>query len=279
MKMILPTNWDKAGEGNDILCKRFQRNTFRQGIRTLPYRLFIPAKAAGGGAGRGEGGDKLPLVIYLHGADAAGDDNDIQLSMHDIGTYLARDDMQSRHPCYILAPQYGEMKHWAMPEIREPLWELLLKTIDTYDEIDSSRIYIYGYSAGGVGLLKLLKEHPGFFAAAVSICGATGLADIDNLLRTPLWMVHAADDTIVKSTYRTDSLQKPANLGSADIYAYFPNAERERGVDLRYTEYPAGHMSDRFGVNPHCSWVAVSDKGSTEIWEWMFLKRLKSDIV
>jgi predicted peptidase len=196
--------------------------------------------------------------------------------MHDIGTYPARDDMQSRHPCYILAPQYGEMKHWAMPEIRGPLWELLTDTIDSHNDIDRNRIYVYGYSAGGVGLLKLLKEHPGFFAAAVSICGATGLNDIDNLLKTPLWMVHAADDTIVKSTYRTDRLREPANLGSADIYAHFAGAESVKGSELRYTEYPAGYMQEHFGVNPHCSWVAVSDPGNREIWDWMFLKRIKS---
>ena len=275
MKMILPSNWDKPAEGNDILCSRFYRNIYRYGTKTMPYRLFAPS----GGDEAGGRRRSYPLVLYLHGADAAGDDNEIHLSMHDIGTYPARDDMQSRHPCYVLAPQYGEMKHWAMPEIREPLWGLVNSIADSHDDIDRERIYVYGYSAGGVGLLKLLKEHPGFFAAAVSICGATGLNEIDNLLMTPLWMVHSADDTIVRSTYRTDRIREPANLGSADIYAHFQDALGKQGVELKYTEYPAGYMEERFGVNPHCSWVAVSDKGSREIWEWMFLKHRKSAII
>jgi predicted peptidase len=193
------------------------------------------------------------------------------------------------------------MKHWAMPEIKELLWELLNDTIKSREDIDRQRIYVYGYSAGGVGLLKLLKEAPGFFAAAVSICGATGLTDIDKLLDTPLWMVHAADDAIVRASYRTDRIHEPANLGSADIYAHFAkghdaesdiNRMNGEGIstyqirkyagektDLRYTEYAAGYMSEKIGVNPHCSWVMVSNAKSKEIWEWMFLKRKNDDII
>ncbi|MCR5603044.1 MAG: prolyl oligopeptidase family serine peptidase [Lachnospiraceae bacterium] len=299
MKMILPANWDKPSEGNDLLCKKFERHTFRNGEKTLPYRLFIPGRAVRSACA--ERTEKYPLLLYLHGADAAGDDNEIHLSMHDIGTYPAGDEMQSKHPCYILAPQYGEMKHWAMPEIREPLWELLTEVIEGREDIDRQRIYVYGYSAGGVGLLKLLKEAPGIFAAAVSICGATGLTDIDRLLITPLWMVHAADDAIVKASYRTDRIHEPANLGSADIYDHFAKSQGAEAdkygadgkdistyrikkyagekADLRYTEYAAGYMSERIGVNPHCSWVMISDEKSREIWEWMFLKRRKDDII
>ena len=166
-----------------------------------------------------------------------------------------------------------------MPEVMDPLWELLNDVMDSHEDIDRQRVYVYGYSAGGVGLLKLLKEHPGYFAAAVSICGATGLGSIDNLLKTPLWMVHAADDTIVKATYRTDPLKEPANLGSADIYAHFNDLPCAGRADLRYTEYPEGYMQDKLGVNPHCSWTAVSDEKNSEIWEWMFLKRKKNDII
>ena len=50
-------------------------------------------------------------------------------------------------------------------------------------------------------------------------------------------------------------------------------------VDLRYTEYPEGYMTGGFGVNPHCSWVAVSDARSLGIWEWMFQKQGIYDII
>lgn len=272
MKMLLPPDWDKAGAGNDKLCAKFDRLTYRAGGSYLPYRLFKP-----------DAPGKVPLVIYLHGADAAGDDNELQLAMHDIGTFLARDDIQKRHPCFILAPQYGEMRHWSMPDVREGLWNLIEETLDKYKDIDRDRIYIYGYSAGGVGTLRTIKEHPGFFAAAISICGATGSWDIDKLLEIPIWLIHAADDNIVKATYRNSTRGELANLGSHDIYEWYLKARKNADgpvSEIRYTEYAPGWMKKTYGVNPHCSWVALSDARSFEIWEWMFLKRLtKNEVI
>ncbi|MCR4807497.1 MAG: prolyl oligopeptidase family serine peptidase [Lachnospiraceae bacterium] len=264
MGMLLPPNWDKAGADNERLCARFEKRSYSKNGRTLFYRIFKP-----GLGGRG----LLPLVIYLHGADAAGDDNELQLNMHDIGTFLARDDMSARFPACVLAPQYGPMMHWGMPEVRDLLWELIANTLDNDPGLDRTRVYIYGYSAGGVGTFRLIKEHPDFFAAALTICGATGSWGIDNLTKIPLYMVHAADDNIVRSTYRTGRSDNPGNLGSADIYERFKNASR----DIHYREYPAGFMESRYNVNPHCSWVAVSDTRSLDLWEWLFSKRRKEE--
>ena len=262
MKMLLPPNWDKPDRGNDKLCAKFEKKVYNKTSGSLNYRYYEPP------AGNGK---LMPLVLYLHGADAAGDDNELQLSMHDIGTFLVRDDLAGRYPCYILAPQYGEMKHWAMPEIKDLLWGLVDDTIKAHPDIDAGRVYIYGYSAGGVGTLRLIKERPGFFASALSICGATGSWNIENLLKTPLYMVHAADDTIVKATYRTKDTGFPGNYGSADIYDRFGGEHK----DMKYDEYPPGFMEEHFGVNPHCSWVAVSDLRNLKIWEWLFSKKLK----
>ena len=268
MKMILPPDWDRPSPDNDSICEKFARKVYRAGNDCLRYRLFAPDKA---------GGAKVSLVLYLHDADAAGDDNNIQLSMHDIGTYLARDDMQRRYPCYILAPQYASSEHWSIQNVKDALWKLVTDTAQSNPDIDANRIYVYGYSAGGVGTLRLVKEHPGFFAAAVSICGATGTWDLDNLLKIPLWMTHAADDTIVKAVYRTRDDTVPGNLGSNDIYNWYLRRSKEVGegvAEMRYTEYPKGFMKEHYGVNPHCSWVVLSDPSNTEVWEWMFSKRL-----
>ncbi len=262
--MLLPPNWDTPSAGNEKLCARFEKRVYNDKSGVLNYRYFEP---------KVRGKKALPLVLYLHGADAAGDDNELQLSMHDIGTFLARDDMMKRHPSYVLAPQYGEMRHWAMPEVKDSLWGLIDTTIREHPDIDPGRMYVYGYSAGAVGALRIVKERPGFFAAALCICGATGAWNIDSLLRIPLYMIHAADDTIVRPTYRTDKNITPGNLGSADIYDRF----RKEHKDIKYVEYPAGFMEEHYGVNPHCSWVAVSDLKNLDIWEWLFSKKLKEE--
>ena len=92
--MKLPPDWDKPSPGNKELCDKFISEAFDYSGELLPYRLFVPA-----------GTDKMPLVVFFHGADAFGKDNDLQLSMHDIGTVFAGDEWQVQHPCYVLAPQ------------------------------------------------------------------------------------------------------------------------------------------------------------------------------
>ncbi|MCR5419656.1 MAG: prolyl oligopeptidase family serine peptidase [Lachnospiraceae bacterium] len=263
MKMILPPNWDEADKDNGRLVKKFGKYTYKSKSAELLYRMYIPEDNTLA---------LLPLVIYLHGADAAGDDNELQLSMHDIGTCRVKENAQKEHPCYILAPQYGEMKHWTMKEIKSALWELIDYISERYGNIDKGRIYIYGYSAGGVGVLKLIKERPDFFAAAISICAATGGTQMDNIRSTHLWMVHAEDDTIVKASYK-NTMGSMGYLGSRDIYDKY-GKEGDGTGELRYTEYAKGYMMEKYGVHPHCSWVAVSDPLNTQIWEWLFSKRI-----
>ncbi len=89
--------------------------------------------------------------------------------------------------------------------------------------------------------------------------------------------MHAADDKIDKASYRTSERTELANLGSHDIYEWYLKAKEETEgpvCEMRYTEYPEGYMEKQYGVNPHCSWVAVSDLRSMDIWEWMFAKKL-----
>ena len=152
--MKLPPDWDEPSRENKDLCDKFIYETFDYyGI--LPYRLFIP-----------DSSDKVPLVLYLHGADAYGDDNELQLTMHDT--------------------------------------------------------------------------------------------------KTPIWMIHAADDMVVKTSYKTDEYS--ANLGSRDIYEEL----REIHPDLHYTEYKATELKERYGINPHCSWVPAGQ--NDEVKEWLFSK-------
>ncbi len=248
--MKLPSDWDEPSPGNKILCDRFTYGAF-DFSGELPYRLFVPDSA-----------EKVPLVVYLHGADAYGSDNELQLAMHDIGTVFAAKEWQEQHPCFVLAPQCRRGRHWAGLIDLSRVVALVKELMAQHTNIDPDRLYIYGYSAGGVGTLGIIKYHPGIFAAAVSICGATGSDQLMNLVKTPLWMLHAADDQIVKASYRASS--GISHLGSRDIYEEL----KDLHPDLHYTEYEAGTMKETYGINPHCSWVPAGR--DMEVWEWLF---------
>lgn len=258
---ILPKDWDKPSAGNEKLCRLFMMNTYRDGNLMMPYRFYVP-----------KGTGPVPLVVYMHGADATGRDNDLQLSMHDIGTMFARDDWQNRHPCYILAPQCTNGLHWSMPQVRNALQSLIGYFVTANPRIDKRKIYVYGYSAGAVGLLEILKEYPDYYAAAISICGATSPHNIEKIRSTPLWLIHAADDRIVKASYGdgTDALSH--YMGSRNIYEAMHD---KTDGELKYTEYPNGYMKEKHGVNPHCSWLAMSDPINVQFGEWLFVHTRK----
>ena len=250
MLMKLPFDWDVPSQGNKNLCDKFIYEMFDYS-GSLPYRLFMP-----------DSRDAVPLVVYLHGADAFGNDNNLQLIMHDIGTTFAKDEWQKKHPCYVCAPQCNVGNRWSNLMTQNKICSLIKSLVKRYPNIDVRRIYIYGYSAGGVGCFEILKYHPDIFAAAVPICGATGLENLRELTKTPLWMIHAADDMIVKASYKTDG--NTVHLGSRDIY----DELKDIHPDLHYTEYKAGELKERFGINPHCSWVPAGQ--DEEVKEWLF---------
>ena len=252
--MVLPLDWDVPKKNNSILCKKFEHHVYSSHCLTLPYRAFFSKTK-----------ESVPLVVYLHGADAVGTDNELQLSLHDIGTMFARDAWQEEHPCHILAPQYFRGKHWSADGMGDAVHELIMQAIHGWN-VDESRIYLYGYSAGAVGTLRYLKAYPDLFAGAIAICGATGESQLENLRGIPLWLVHAEDDRIVKVTYREDNGLKLHHYGSRDLYGALQNGN----PTLKYTEYPAGYMKEHYGVNPHCSWVAVSDERNPQYVNWLF---------
>ncbi len=243
-------DWDRPSKENSSLC-----DLFREGqLRDIPYRWFLP-----------ETEKSCPLVVFLHGADVTGADNEIQLSMHDIGTMFARPTWQESHPCAILAPQYNRGSYWSAPAVESEIFDLIHSLLESCDNLDPNRVYLYGYSAGGVGTLQYLKDEPGLFAAAVSICGATSDKDVERLKSIPLWLIHAMDDEIVLHSYRG------GHLGSTDLYHRLMPSE-----DLHYTKLPVGYMKEMYGVNPHCSWVVMSDPKKPRISEWLFSHTLDS---
>ena len=251
--MKLPPDWDEPSPENMAICDKFTYATYDYSGE-LPYRLFVP-----------DASPECPLVVYLHGADAYGKDNELQLTLHDIGTVFARDEWQKEYPCFVLAPQCNRGRHWSGFLDGSRVVSLVKELMTRYTNIDPHRLYIYGYSAGGVGTLGIIKYHPEVFAAAVSICGATGKEDLKVLTRTPLWLLHAADDQIVKASYKSSD-GSMAHLGSRDLYEVL----KDLHPDIHYTEYNPGAMKETYGINPHCSWVPAGR--DNQVKEWLFSK-------
>lgn len=253
-------NFERDKASNDVsqITSKFIFGEFEKNNLMMPYRIYCPLTD-----------QKVPLVIYLHGAGVNGTDNVKQIE-HNTAIVFAKKEWQDNHPCFILAPQCPQGKAWEIPEIQSVLKLLIDSIIDMHTTIDTNRIYLYGCSMGSIGGLQFIKNNSKYLGGAILICGATSFDDLHKLMHTPIWLFHAKDDNNV----RCDTMRHPLYgidiLGSASIYDKLTKMGKG---DVYYTEYPMEYIHQQYGVKSHCAWIPAFE--TTKAQEWLFsLKKI-----
>lgn len=182
-------------DGYEALCEEF---VFGEGPvvgdYSIDYRYFSPA----------DEGDtaKYPLVVWLHGMGDGSEDGK-QVSKSEIA-YWASDEFQARFKpsggAYILAARSREEngKFWDN-DLVEPLRAAIEDFIAKNSNVDTTRIYIGGYSMGGKMTLKMSVAYPEMFAAAFPICPAWSVPEeyVGCLADIPLWLTSSTRDPLV----------------------------------------------------------------------------------
>ncbi len=246
--------WDEPDEEVTAVEKEFLSSEFT-GVCKLPYRLFVPKKT---------GSEKLPLVMYLHGADDTGRDNRYHLIHHNSGCVFAVPSWQKRHPCFVLAPQCPEHSAWRKESVTDTLGALTGHIAEEYPGVDINRLYVYGSSMGGIGTLELIRRFPDRFAGAIPICAATTDEALEDFFPTSLYLVHAEDDRIVKSG-RFSAMDGKSYLGGI---ALAEKLKKMGKATVSLMSFPAGNLTERYGINPHCSWYPALKNEALK--EWLF---------
>ena len=218
----------------------------------LLYRQIDPA-----GLNKGSKDARYPLVLFLHGAGGRGNDNTRQLT--DAGfcpKILNTVKFAANYPCFLIAPQVPPSKRWVevhwglkahtMPPKPGEQMRMALELVDQFVKthpVDMRRIYVTGLSMGGFGTWDAIQRRPGFFAAAVPVCGGGDTAEAPRLTTIPLWVWHGDRDGVVKT-------QRSRDMVAAIVKA---------GGKPKYTEQPnTGH-----GV-----WTAAY--ANRAVWTWLF---------
>ena len=210
----------------------------------VDYRYYSPA---------GEDDDaKYPLVVWIHGmGDGAYDGK--QIEKNDFPKW-ASDEFQSRFAqggAYLLAPRSPEEKGLFWPdELIYPLRAAIDDFIANNANVDTTRIYIGGYSMGGKMTLKMAVAYPEMFAAAMPICPAwvPGEEATALLADMPIWLTSSPADPLVNYFgWVTTAWQ--------NIIAQSEVAESCRFSTLSLACYPNGKLTS----SNHHAWYAVAN--------------------
>lgn len=193
------------------IASEFKFATFQnENGNEMPYRFFDPSQTQTKKA-------KYPVILYLHGEDEAGTDNEKQITTTECATIWAEPDHLAENPVYILAPQLPEGKNWISEQVYSNTKSLLDEFINNNPLIDKNRIYIVGFSSGATGVWNMILKNPDLFAAALPISGNADdyLGDYDAwaaLKNMPIYIVHSYDDrvSLISGSYNAASALQAA---------------------------------------------------------------------
>lgn len=235
----------------------FQKFKFIQNGDTLPYRILLPRDY--------DSSRSYPLVLFLHGRGESGNDNEKQLT-HGSSLFL-QDSIRDTYPAIVVFPQCAANSYWsnveAVADARgkrnfyfvpdgEPSssMRLLLSltgNLQVRYKIKKEQIYVMGLSMGGMGTFEIVRRKPGFFAAAITICGGAHPATAPAMKKTKWWIFHGGKDDVVLPVF-SDRMQA---------------ALKKAGATVKYTIFPEAN---------HNSWdPAFREPG---LLSWLFAQRL-----
>ncbi|NHF59587.1 prolyl oligopeptidase family serine peptidase [Flavobacteriaceae bacterium TP-CH-4] len=226
--------------------------TYSHNDITLSYASFTPQNDS----------DKWPLIIWLHGGGEGGTDPSIPLIANKAVNYASEEIQALFGGAFVLAPQSptfwmqsasGEYTRGKEDDIYNEALMAFIKTyVAAHPEIDTDRIYIGGCSNGGYMGLKLLLQHPDYFAAGyISALAYQNQFITDEQVRSikdiPIWFVHSKDDQVTIPGETVVPLYKRLkNTGAENIHFSF----YDHVIDI--TGFFGG---DDYRYNGHWSWI------------------------
>nr|WP_319483476.1 PHB depolymerase family esterase [uncultured Cohaesibacter sp.] len=155
----------------------------------LAYNLFIP---------KGYDPEKsYPLINFMH--DAGATSNEVLTTLKQgLGAIAwASPEDQARRPCFVLAPQYGEIIADDDSNTSSMLDTTinLIKALTEQYSIDSNRLYTTGQSGGGMMSIAMNIKYPDFFAASFLVACQWDASLVAPMAGNRLFILVSQDDS------------------------------------------------------------------------------------
>lgn len=223
------------------------------------YRLLPPANLSAATAGQ-----KFPLVVYLHGGNARGEDNTLPVNEL-FPKLLATPELREKFPCFLLVPQCrdgesadGRPNNWtkwqAQKDAAPALWTksdddasdqlraamAAVEDVAARQPVDRSRIYLAGVSMGATGAWWWAAKQPEKFAGLLTVCGLSEACRAESLAKVPVWTFHGAKDGVIPVQRTRDLVAALKTAGGTVNYTEYPEGDHAIGEQaLRENDFAA----------------------------------------
>jgi predicted peptidase len=171
-----------AGE-SDSTPSRQLPHTFQRDVShkaQVQYFVFLPKDYE-------KSTEKWPLILYLHGGSARGEDISRMKKMG----LTEKVEADPSFPFIVVSPQCHQGEIWTDVDALGAILDEVART----NRVDPDRVYVSGHSMGGRGALYAAYRMPDRFAAVLSL-GPVGpiTAWAEKLATVPLWLFHGTKD-------------------------------------------------------------------------------------
>lgn len=184
---------------------------------SLNFLLFMPRETKAQVQG------KYPLILSLHGIGESGSYLP-KLKNDGLPKYL---DGNVAFPFIVVAPQCPSSTEWYYDRTDTLLGRLLDDVIARYP-VDTNRVYLTGYSMGGIGTLDLAIRYPYRFAAVLPIAFRIEAGwDVCRLASTPVWAFHGEQDEVIPFAKAREVIAALKNCGGNPTFTTYPNVAHD----------------------------------------------------
>lgn len=203
---------------------------------SIPFGLALPKDYVPAG------GERHPLVIYLHGDSGNGQNDNRNLTQQTARFFAHQAQTESSYNAFILSPQVpGGNKFVNVSYDQGPYQQALGASTDSMslteqligyltdpanrgqlgatlginpDDIDTNRLYIVGESMGAYGVWDTLGRGTIEYAGAIAVGGSGPINRLDEIVQTPLWTIHGRNDSTVPNYWTANCWDVRSGMGT-----------------------------------------------------------------
>lgn len=254
----------------EIAPKFVQFNYFdEQTGKDMAYNLFIPDNY--------DSSKSYPLLLFIADGSTAHKEVTRPLTQGYGALVWATEEDQSKHPCFILVPQYttitvsdkGDTSYEVEMTIR-----LLNSIVDKYN-IDRNRLYTTGQSMGGMMSLYFNIAHPDLFTASMFVACQWDVTKMSHFTNVKFFYVVAAGDKkapIGMNALKQVLIAQGANIAEGEWSAKQSSEEQDAEVQKMLNK----NCNQNFVVFTEGTVIPDGKAGIEHMWSFDYAYKLET---